>query len=401
MDDLTPQCNSSSQEYPCNDQGTQYALIIIPVFLGVTTVLTITLILWKTCCRKWEQERAPIASLQDKPVSSESGYVAMAAVEHTLLPVRDPGLRQWEIPGDTAIEDLEFLRSGRFGPVCRAKLTQGGSSTAVVIKTLRDNSTTSKAKEFVNWIRFCARVCCHDNLVKMMFCQTELWPMYLIMEACSPGNLLHLLWELRKSDGESVDQVHEFSETSVYCIGKQVLAGLDYLASEQKLIHGDVAARNVLINSRLGVKISGLSLAFEVQQTGCVSSRSAAVVPVKWLAPERIMKLPMTVKSDIWSFGILLYELITLGSPPYPELKPLDTFPKLQHYYRMKRPDHCGAPLYDLMKHCWMWLPQDRPSFSAVIKHLDSYMYLAETKMICNKESMNMNQYSLIAGVVL
>ncbi|MBN3301347.1 STYK1 kinase, partial [Amia calva] len=263
-----------------------------------------------------------------------------------------------------------------------------------------DSPTHLEAKDFLDRVDFHAKVCKHDNLVRMLFCQTQCFPMYLVLKASSPGNLLHFLWKLRKADAASTVQADQFSEKSVYSIAQQVAAGLDYLLSEHQLIHGDVAARNILISDRLAVQVSGLGLAFEAYQTGAVPRYRAAEVPLKWLAPERVLKRPMTARSDVWSFGILLYELITLGSAPYPELEPPDVFKKIQRFYRMKRPDNCGELLYDLMKQCWMWHPEDRPPFPGVIKHLDSHKHSADTKTLTAEASMDILRYSKLAGVL-
>ncbi|XP_016109908.1 tyrosine-protein kinase STYK1-like [Sinocyclocheilus grahami] len=162
---------------------------------------------------------------------------------------------------------------------------------------------------------------------------------------------------------------------------------------------GDVAARNVLIGSGLSVKVSGLDLAFKSRQSKTVDNEQEANVPVKWQAPERMMRLPLTDRSDVWSFGILLYEMITLGSPPYPDLDPSEVLPNNLANYRMKRLENCGAPLYDLIKYCCMWNFKDRPVYSAIIQLLDSYSYLADTKPLHSEQHMDICEYRRKAGL--
>lgn len=108
---------------------------------------------------------------------------------------------------------------------------------------------------------------------------------------------------------------------------------------EKKLFHGDIAARNVLLHHNFTAKLCGLGLAYESHT--CGASSVTRKVPVKWQAPERLLGKPPTIKADMWSFGILLYEMITLGAPPYPEVPPSDIFSYLQKQNIMKQPSSC------------------------------------------------------------
>ncbi|KAM9752783.1 tyrosine-protein kinase STYK1 isoform 2-T2 [Menidia menidia] len=315
-------------------------------------------------------------------------------------------LSPWEIPEDCTIEGLEFLQPGHYGSICKGVLRRrDGASSSVVVKSLRDGASRQETAEFAELLLFHATVCKHQNVVQMLFCQTKRLPMQLLLDACTPGNLLHHLWSLRnegcqQSNPSALGEQLGFSEVSVFLVAKQVAAGLDYLMSEHRLVHGDVAARNVLIGPGLSARVSGLGVAFEGRRTGSAVRRRAAEVPLKWQAPERIMMRLSIDRSDVWSYGILLYELITLGSPPYPELEPLAVLPKLQACYRMKRPKNCGAPLYDLMKYCWMWSFKDRPAFSAIIKLLESSLHLAAAKPISVPETLDISEYNRKAGLL-
>ncbi|XP_068588801.1 tyrosine-protein kinase STYK1 [Cebidichthys violaceus] len=183
---------------------------------------------------------------------------------------------------------------------------------------------------------FHATVCKHKNVVRMLYCQTKHLPMYLVLEAYSPGNLLHSLWTLRNvtvKNSNVADPSLNFSERSVLLVAKQVAAGQDYLMSEHRLVHGDVAARNILIGPVLSARVSGLGGAFRGRKMDPPIRRRAAEV-----APESIGMQLSIDRSDV-------YELITLSSPPYPELEPLYVLSKLQGSYQMKRPENCGGPL--------------------------------------------------------
>lgn len=388
-------CSNDTTLQTCSEESSgPLAEIIIPCVLVLSTVSVVVLIfcLLHKSKQRNQSVSAHFTNTDRQTVSLSAASVSTPKVWAALLP--------WEIPEECVLQGLEFWQTGRLGPICKGLLKKrDGVSSAVVVKCLQDRPNQPETKEFVEWVIFHATVCKHENVVRMLYCQTKHLPRCLILEACIPGNLLHFLWSLRNSESNSVASSPNLSERSVFLMAKQVAAGLDYLMSEHRLVHGDVAARNVLIGPGLAARVSGLGVAFEGRRMDPAIRQRAAEVPLKWQAPERIMMQLSIDRSDVWSFGILLYELITLGSPPYPELDPLSVLPKLQGSYRMKRPVNCGGPLYDLMKYCWMWSFKDRPPFSAIIKLLDSSLHLASTKKICVPEVIDISEYHRMAGL--
>ncbi|KAL6483462.1 hypothetical protein MHYP_G00083340 [Metynnis hypsauchen] len=388
--DVQVACNISSLE--CDEESSgPLALIIIPSLLALSTLTVVSLIIWSFLTKKPSVQRI-LVSLQHRNGPSSLQTVSVTA----------PGngtLSSWEMPAHYILEEVEFLRNGRYGPTCKGRLKLNGTATAVVVKTLKGTSNSQETKVFVELALFHAAVCKHENVVRMLYCQTHHFPMYLIFEAVAPGNLLHFLWSLREGASGFCHQLQCFSEKSVYLVAKQVASGLDYLLSEHRLVHGYVAARSMLIGSGLSVKVSGLALAFETRQTGTVEKEEEAKVPLKWQAPERLMRLPITSRSDVWSFGILLHELITLGEPPFPELDPSEMCPRTLANYKLKRPQNCGGALYDLMKYCCMWDFKDRPVYPAIIKLLESYIHLADTKPLSAAQTIDICEYMRKAGL--
>ncbi|KAI3357748.1 hypothetical protein L3Q82_016153 [Scortum barcoo] len=387
-------CGNDTSLPTCNEESSgPLAVIIIPCLLAASTVLVVALIF----CSLYKNKQRGQSTSAGLTNGQQSVFMTAATVS---TPKVQAALYSWEIPEDCALEGLQFWKTGRYGPICKGLLRKrDGASSAVVVKSLRDGPNQPEAKEFVDWVLFHAKVCKHENVVQMLYCQIKRPPMYLVLDAHSPGNLLHFLWTLRNRNSDMSDPSLNFSERSVFLVAKQVAAGLDYLMSEHRLVHGDVAARNILIGPGLSARVSGLGVAFGGRRMDSAIRQRAAEVPLKWQAPERIMMQLSIDRSDVWSFGILLYELITLGSPPYPELEPLSVLPKLQGSYRMKRPENCGGPLYDLMKYCWMWSFKDRPTFSAVMKLLESSLHLAAAKALCVPEVIDISEYNRKAGL--
>ncbi|AWP10157.1 putative tyrosine-protein kinase STYK1-like [Scophthalmus maximus] len=386
-------CRNDTSLPVCYEESSgPLAVIIIPSLLALSTVSVVILIFCSL--NKQRGQSSPSHATNGQP-----------SVPLSAAPLSTPRGRQdlcpWEIPEECVLEGLEFWQTGRYGPICKGLLRKrDGSSSAVVVKSLRDGPDRPEAGEFVEWLLFHATVCRHENVVRMWHCQTRRLPMYLVLDAYSPGNLLHFLWTLRTGDPNTADPLQNFSERSVFLVAKQVAAGLDYLMSEHRLVHGDVAARNILIGPGLSARVSGLGVAFEGRKMDPALRPRAAGVPLKWQAPERIRAQLSIDRSDVWSFGVLLYELVTLGAPPYPELEPLSVLPKLQASHRMKRPGDCGGPLYDLMKYCWMWSFKDRPAFSAVVKLLEASLHLAATKPLRVPEVVDIFDYNRKAGLL-
>lgn len=393
MDGKT-KCNDTSLPFCDEESSGPLAVIIIPSLLALSTVLVVALIFCSLHKNKPRGQRTAAHSAN----SQQRVSVTAASVS---TPKMQAALYHWEIPQECVLEGVEFWQTGHYGPICKGLLKKrDGAASAVVVKSLRDGPDRPEAKEFMDWVLFHTKVCKHENVVQMLYCQTTRFPMYLVLEAYNPGNLLHFLWTLR-NNSITADPSQNFSERSVFLLAKQVAAGLDYLMSEHRLVHGDVAARNILIGPDLSARVSGLGVAFGGRRMDSAVKNRATQVPLKWQAPERIIMQLSIDRSDVWSFGILLYELITLGSPPYPELEPLSVLPKLQGSYRMKRPENCGGSLYDLMKYCWMWSFKDRPAFSAIIKLLESSVHLADTKAICVPDAIDVFEYNTKAGLLL
>ncbi|XP_043531457.1 tyrosine-protein kinase STYK1 isoform X1 [Chiloscyllium plagiosum] len=401
---MSLQCNFSTSNR-CNANGVNNGVIIIPVILGFSSVVLIIIVIWKTCKMKKEKERAPVILLQDKPNPAkrlENEYESMTNATEQILAARDPSFQRWEIPPENLTGNLEYMQSGTYGPIYKANIlsTDGSGEVKAVFKSLHDNANAKEILEYLDFVKFHMKVCNHDSIVKLLGCRTEKLPLYIFLEYVSRGCLLHSLWQLRETAAESGEVVLNLTEKSMYSIAKQVACGLDYLTTKHKVIHGDIAARNILIHEDLTVKLAGLSLAFDVYKTGTLSSHRAAQVPIKWLAPERVIKRPITEKSDTWSFGIFLYEVVTLGAPPYPEFQPLEIFPKLQRNYRMPKPSNSSNALYDLMKQCWQWKPYERPNWSDLTNKLEALMSNAdEIKLLQVADELDLNQYKQAAGV--
>ncbi|CAL1269808.1 unnamed protein product [Larinioides sclopetarius] len=169
-------------------------------------------------------------------------------------------------------------------------------------------------------------------------------------------------------------QEHVITTSDLLCFAFQSACGMDYLAS-RKLIHRDLAARNVLLAEEKVVKICDFGLAKDCYKYENYVKKGDGPLPIKWMAVESIRDHVFTTKSDVWSFGILMWEFFTLGSNPYPGIEIDEEFYKrLNAGFRMEKPDYCPEDVYHIMRDCWLANPDDRPDFSQIADTLGGLM---------------------------
>ncbi|NXD31565.1 STYK1 kinase, partial [Spelaeornis formosus] len=400
------ECNSNDKL--CVVREHQAEVIVVPVLLVGFFVIMLTVILWLHCRSlqaKQEQSATTRTQVmkkdQQEPCSTENSYIQLSerSVE-SLLNSASLTLKELEIPRQKLLPDtLQLLKLGAYGSIYRAQLETGssGKTKTVVLKALQEPVSPQKVKDFLGRIKFHQNLGHHENLIELIGCCIDQLPLYMIMEDVSLGDLLTFLWTCRK-DVMAMDGVpYDLTERQVYHVGKQVGAALAYL-EEKNLFHGDIAARNVLLHHSFTAKLCGLGLAYETHTHG--ASSVTRKVPVKWQAPERLLSKSPTIKADIWSFGILLYEMITLGAPPYPEVPPSDILSYLQKQNIMKQPSSCQKAMYCIMKSCWQWSAAHRPSPAQLLCSLKTAMKTSNGHTVLQvPEPVMPELYADIAGV--
>ncbi|KFO77318.1 Tyrosine-protein kinase STYK1, partial [Cuculus canorus] len=399
------ECNSNDKL--CVVREYQTEVIVVPVILVGFFVIVLTVILWLHCrgLRAKQEQSSSGEQVKDKnqqeSSSAEDHYIQLseASVE-SLLNSASLTLKELEIPREKLSQGtLQLVKRGRYGNIYRAQLETGNprKTKTVVLKTLQDTASSQEVENFLGRIKFHQNLGHHENLVELLGCCVDQFPLYMIMEDASLGDLLTFLWTCRK-DVMTMDGIpYDLTERQVYKVGQQVAAALAYL-EQKKLFHGDIAARNVLLHHNFTAKLCGLGLAYETLTYGANSVTQT--VPVKWQAPEQLLKKSPSIKADIWSFGILLYEMITLGAPPYPEVPPSDILSYLQRQNIMKQPSSCQQAMYNIMKSCWQWNATNRPSPADLIQSLQRAMKTSNDRAVLQVPELVVPElYASVAGI--
>lgn len=265
---------------------------------------------------------------------------------------------KWEIPKNM-IKLKKKLGHGNFGDVHEGLWN---NSIKVAIKTLKQGNLDKG--EFLKEAEIMKKLI-HPKLVQLYGVCSKDDPFYIVTELMSNGDLLNYL---RKGKGGKLDV------PSLIDMCAQVAAGMAFLESK-KFVHRDLAARNVLVGDNNICKVADFGFTRLTQDDLYVATLKSVKLPVKWTAPEALKLKEFTTKSDVWAFGILMFEVIEKGPSPYPGMDNASVYPEISRGYRMpqKIMPHCPDKLYQLMLQCWDGNAKDRPSFSKLAKALDNF----------------------------
>ncbi|XP_004464102.2 tyrosine-protein kinase HCK isoform X1 [Dasypus novemcinctus] len=267
----------------------------------------------------------------------------------------------WEIPRQS-LKMEKKLGAGQFGEVWMATYNK---HTKVAVKTMKPGSMSVEA--FLAEANL-MKTLQHDKLVKLHAVVTQ-EPIYIITEFMAKGSLLDFL----KSEEGSKQPLPKLIDFSA-----QIAEGMAFI-ERRNYIHRDLRAANILVSASLVCKIADFGLARIIEDNE-YTAREGAKFPIKWTAPEAINFGSFTIKSDVWSFGILLMEIVTYGRIPYPGMSNPEVIRALERGYRMPRPEHCPEELYNIMTRCWKNRPEERPTFEYIQSVLDDFFTATESQ---------------------
>ncbi|XP_053330351.1 tyrosine-protein kinase Fer isoform X1 [Spea bombifrons] len=248
----------------------------------------------------------------------------------------------------------ELLGKGNFGEVFKGTLKD---KTAVAVKTCKEDLPQELKMKFLSEARILKQYD-HANIVKLIGVCTQRQPIYIVMELVPGGDFLSYL--RKKKDELKLKQLVKFSLDAA--------SGMAYLESKN-CIHRDLAARNCLVGENNVLKISDFGMSRQ-EDDGIYSSSGLKQIPIKWTAPEALNYGRYSSESDVWSFGILLWETFSLGVCPYPGMTNQQAREQVEKGYRMSAPQKCPEEIFKIMQRCWEYKPENRPKFSEMQKEL-------------------------------
>lgn len=328
---------------------------------------------------------------------SSSGTPMLAGVSEYELP-EDP---RWELPRDRLILGKP-LGEGCFGQVVLAEAIgldkdKPNRVTKVAVKMLKSDATEKDLSDLISEMEMMKMIGKHKNIINLLGACTQDGPLYVIVEYASKGNLREYLQARRPPGMEycyNPTRVPEeqLSFKDLVSCAYQVARGMEYLASK-KCIHRDLAARNVLVTEDNVMKIADFGLARDIHHIDYYKKTTNGRLPVKWMAPEALFDRIYTHQSDVWSFGVLLWEIFTLGGSPYPGVPVEELFKLLKEGHRMDKPSNCTNELYMMMRDCWHAVPSQRPTFKQLVEDLDRIVAMTSNQEYLDL-SVPLDQYS-------
>ncbi|XP_023367422.1 fibroblast growth factor receptor 2 isoform X8 [Otolemur garnettii] len=396
----------------------EIAIYCIGVFLITCMVVTVVLCRMKTTTKKPDFSSQPAVHKLTKRIplrrqvsaessSSMNSNTPLVRITTRLSSTADTpmlaGVSEYELPEDPKWEfprdKLTLgkpLGEGCFGQVVMAEAVgidkdKPKEAVTVAVKMLKDDATEKDLSDLVSEMEMMKMIGKHKNIINLLGACTQDGPLYVIVEYASKGNLREYLRARRPPGMEysyDINRVPEEQMTfkDLVSCTYQLARGMEYLAS-QKCIHRDLAARNVLVTENNVMKIADFGLARDINNIDYYKKTTNGRLPVKWMAPEALFDRVYTHQSDVWSFGVLMWEIFTLGGSPYPGIPVEELFKLLKEGHRMDKPANCTNELYMMMRDCWHAVPSQRPTFKQLVEDLDRILTLTT-----NEEYLDLSQ---------
>ncbi|ESN92006.1 hypothetical protein HELRODRAFT_133386, partial [Helobdella robusta] len=297
----------------------------------------------------------------------------------------------WEIPKD-ALRLESLLGQGAFGKVMQGRLSldkissqsilnqritdQSKPSTLVAVKMVKDVYNHEQVRSLLSELKIMMFIGSHVNIVNLLGAvttQLNRGLFYVVVEYCGSGCLRDYLIKNKKYFKKFVEKV-VLTMRDLLSFSFQIARGMEYLASK-KLIHRDLAARNVLVADDKIVKICDFGLAKDCYKYSEYKKKSDAPVPIKWMALEALTHKLYTSQSDVWSFGVLMWEIYSFGGNPYAGIDMNEHFvTRLKEGLRLEKPEVCDFETFEIMTSCWKANQNDRPTFFDLEKSLSKLL---------------------------
>ncbi|KAM5126916.1 ALK tyrosine kinase receptor-like, partial [Mantella aurantiaca] len=267
---------------------------------------------------------------------------------------------------------IRGLGHGAFGEVYEGQVLATPNDPAplkVAVKTLPEVCSEQDELDFLMEALIISKFS-HQNIVRCIGVSLQALPRFILLELMTGGDLKSFLRQTRPR----LNQPSSLSMSDLLNVARDIAKGCQYL-EENHFIHRDIAARNCLLTcqgpGRIA-KIGDFGMARDIYRASYYRKGGCAMLPVKWMPPEAFMEGIFTSKTDTWSFGVLLWEIFSLGYMPYPSKSNQEVLEFVTSGGRMDPPKNCPGPVYRIMTQCWQHQPEDRPHFSMILERIDN-----------------------------
>ncbi|XP_032256373.1 ephrin type-A receptor 5 isoform X8 [Phoca vitulina] len=349
--------------FAASSDQSQIPIIAVSVAVGVILLaVVIGFLLSGRRCGYSKAKQDP----EEEKMHFHNGHIKLPGVRTYIDPhtYEDPNQAVHEFAKEIEASCITIERvigAGEFGEVCSGRLKLPGKrELPVAIKTLKVGYTEKQRRDFLGEASIMGQFD-HPNIIHLEGVVTKSKPVMIVTEYMENGSLDTFL---KKNDGQ-------FTVIQLVGMLRGIAAGMKYL-SDMGYVHRDLAARNILINSNLVCKVSdfGLSRVLEDDPEAAYTTRGGKI-PIRWTAPEAIAFRKFTSASDVWSYGIVMWEVVSYGERPYWEMTNQDVIKAVEEGYRLPSPMDCPAALYQLMLDCWQKDRNSRPKFEEIVNMLD------------------------------
>uniref|UniRef100_T1J9X7 receptor protein-tyrosine kinase n=1 Tax=Strigamia maritima TaxID=126957 RepID=T1J9X7_STRMM len=374
------QCDNNSFILDLEVPNNHFHFWFSPTFILITasvafTALILVLLIFLLCHRLYKQRLGYNATPQQDIEIDLDKLPSNLSYHHTGVQL-NPKLETLEYPRNDIIY-IRDIGQGAFGRVFQAKapgLIKGEEFTLVAVKMLKDEASDDLQSDFEREACLMADFA-HPNIVKLLGVCAVGRPMCLLFEymgkgdlneflrSCSPSNYI-----VRGSSGDIFNDV-KLTNLDLINISRQVASGMMYL-SERKFVHRDLATRNCLVNDDMVVKIADFGLSQKIYSSDYYKGNEHDAIPIRWMPLEAILYNKYTVESDVWAYGVVLWESFSFALQPYYGMTHEEVVKFIKEGNVLGCPDNTPRCVYDLMKLCWNRKAANRPSFKTIYRNL-------------------------------
>uniref|UniRef100_A0A8C3KER2 Ephrin type-A receptor 3 n=1 Tax=Calidris pygmaea TaxID=425635 RepID=A0A8C3KER2_9CHAR len=353
---------TSPDSFSISSENSQVVMIAISAAVAIILLTVVVYILIGRFCGYKKSKHGT----DEKRLHFGNGHLKLPGLRTYVDPhtYEDPNQAVHEFAKELDASNISIdkvVGAGEFGEVCSGRLKlPSKKEISVAIKTLKVGYTEKQRRDFLGEASIMGQFD-HPNIIRLEGVVTKSKPVMIVTEYMENGSL------------DSFLRKHDAQFTVIQLVGmlRGIASGMKYL-SDMGYVHRDLAARNILINSNLVCKVSdfGLSRVLEDDPEAAYTTRGGKI-PIRWTSPEAIAYRKFTSASDAWSYGIVLWEVMSYGERPYWEMSNQDVIKAVDEGYRLPPPMDCPAALYQLMLDCWQKDRNNRPKFEQIVSILD------------------------------